>query len=140
MKNFNKRLKILRNERKSTQEEVAKYLNVQRATYSGYERGVIMPPYEKIDALAHYFNVSVEFLMGERAPEKPSADALEILLHLINELLREDSAVTFDGVTLSPRLREILKSNLGVVVKTVDLVLKEGERGGENQRQRSKQE
>ena len=67
MKNlvFSERLRELRKSRGRTQQEIADLLNIRRSTYGEYERGVILPPTDKIQTLAKYFNVTVDWLIGK---------------------------------------------------------------------------
>lgn len=70
-------MKILRDLRKNTgltQEEVAKFLNITRGAYANIEGGKREPDFATISALADYFGVSVDYLLGrenERAGERP---------------------------------------------------------------------
>lgn len=128
MKNFNMRLKALRKEKRRTQDDVAKQLNIKRATYSGYERGVIMPPYDKIDALAKYFGVSVDYLMGENII-KEETDALKTISGLLRELRDEHSGVVIDGVALDKESREFLISSLENSLKMSKHIAKNNKKG-----------
>lgn len=128
MKNFNIRLKALRKEKRRTQDDVAKHLNIKRATYSGYERGVIMPPYEKIDILAKYFGVSVDYLMGEHII-KEETDALKTISGLLRELRDEHSGVIIDGVELDKESREFLISSLESSLKMSKHIAKNNKKG-----------
>lgn len=112
MLDFNKRLKTLRKEKRRTQEDVAKFLKIQRATYSGYERGVIMPPYDKINALAKYFDVTVEYLMGEKPVTQAPTDAVKSLVNLLDELKDETSGVFADGILLDEESRRLIITSL----------------------------
>ena len=112
MLNFNKRLKALRKEKRRTQEDVANFLKIKRATYSGYERGVIMPPYDKINALAKYFDVSVEYLMGEKPVDQVPTDAVKSLVNLLDELKDETSGVFADGILLDEESRKLIITSL----------------------------
>lgn len=47
-----------------TQDEMARLLNVKRATYGEYERGKNLPPIDKLKTIANYFGVSVDYLIG----------------------------------------------------------------------------
>lgn len=58
------RLKKLRNERKITQEELGKIVNVTKVSISGYENGNRNPDTETLQKLADFFNVSTDFLLG----------------------------------------------------------------------------
>lgn len=68
MSEFSERLKQLRDAQGVSQQELADYLDVNKQTISGYERGVRRPAgagarelYEKI---ADFFNVDISYLMG----------------------------------------------------------------------------
>lgn len=64
MNNFGDRLKQLRNKHNLTQQDIAKILNVGRATIAGYETKGKQPDYEKLTKLATYFHVSTDYLLG----------------------------------------------------------------------------
>lgn len=128
------RLKALRYECNETQQDVADVLNVQRATYSAYERGTILPPYDKIKMLADYFEVSVEYLMGEtnfRKPEKPKgspdvdllniSNAVRLLLDSLND---KNAPVNVDGVMLDSMARDMLKNALQNCLNIGDMIAK----------------
>ena len=56
-----KRLQAARKSKKMNQEDVARYLDVKRQTYSAYERGVSVPDSMTLKKLADFFGVSTEF-------------------------------------------------------------------------------
>lgn len=56
-----KRLQTIRKSKKINQEEVARYLDVKRQTYSAYERGVSVPDSLTLKKLADFFEVSTEY-------------------------------------------------------------------------------
>lgn len=58
------RLKEFRKINKLTQEDVAKTLNVSRATYNGYELGKYEPNIESLCILAKLYNTSIDELVG----------------------------------------------------------------------------
>lgn len=58
-----KRLKELRQQKGVSQEEVAKFLNVERTTYTAYESGKSRPV-RYLDKLSSYFNVSSDYILG----------------------------------------------------------------------------
>lgn len=68
MADFAERLRLLRNQKGISQQELADYLDVNKQTISGYERGVRRPAGENsleiYEKLADYFNVDTSFLMG----------------------------------------------------------------------------
>lgn len=61
---FAHRLRLLRNDRKLRQEDVAKAVNISSRTYSNYERAYRMPDLRILSSLADYYNVSTDFLLG----------------------------------------------------------------------------
>lgn len=64
MSNFSLRMKELRKERKMTQQELADAFSVRVRTYQGYEYGDSYPEVAKLIALADYFDVSLDYLVG----------------------------------------------------------------------------
>lgn len=68
MATFAERLSFLRRRRGISQQELADYLNVNKQTISGYERGVRRPSgehaIEVFEMLADYFNVDIAYLLG----------------------------------------------------------------------------
>ena len=61
---FGERLKELRNEKKMTQSDVGKIINVSKASVSLYEKNERTPDQDSIKKLASYFNVSTDFCLG----------------------------------------------------------------------------
>lgn len=61
---FAKRLKLLRENRGISQEELARSLSVAPSTISMYEQGKREPDHNKLRALAEYFSVSIDYLLG----------------------------------------------------------------------------
>lgn len=64
MKVFSQRLIALRKERQLTQADVAKAIHKTRSTVSGYETEGKEPDYDMLCALAQFFSVSVDYLLG----------------------------------------------------------------------------
>jgi len=64
MQSFSNRLIALRKERDLTQAECAKANHIQRSTYSGYETENKEPNYEMLCALADFFGVTTDYLLG----------------------------------------------------------------------------
>lgn len=61
---FSERLKRLRMEKSITQKELADRLHISRSTIAGYESLGKEPDGEKLCALADFFGVSVDYLLG----------------------------------------------------------------------------
>jgi len=64
MPSFPDRLKELRKAKGVTQKHMAELLSLTERTYRHYEAGGIDPPTSKMETLADYFGVSVDYLLG----------------------------------------------------------------------------
>ncbi len=58
------RLKELRQKKGVTQTQVADYLGLKLRAYQYYESGEHRPEYEKLMALADFFEVTTDYLLG----------------------------------------------------------------------------
>ncbi len=58
------RIRDLREDRDITQKEIAAYLHVKQNTYSQYENGQRQLPIECLIALAKFYSVSTDYLLG----------------------------------------------------------------------------
>lgn len=61
--NFANTLKNLREVNNVTQEQLAEYLKVTRPTIAGYETKSRQPDYERLQKIADYFQVSIDYLV-----------------------------------------------------------------------------
>lgn len=64
MKTFNEHLRSIRKEKSYTQRQVAKGIGVTERNYQYYESGEREPSMSTLIALAEYFNVSLDYLVG----------------------------------------------------------------------------
>ncbi len=60
---FGPNIKLLRNRRNRSQEEVSAGLDVKRSSWSGYENGTAEPPFELLLKVSEYFKVSIDKLL-----------------------------------------------------------------------------
>ncbi len=77
------RLFDLRTEEGLTQKQLANILFLNKHCISSYERGRSQPSNDTLVAIADYFNVSVDYLLGrteDRYPYKPSERYLRLPL------------------------------------------------------------
>ncbi len=58
------RLKDIREDRDITQQQIADYLHVKQNTYSQYESGKRQLPVDIVIALAQYYGVTTDYLLG----------------------------------------------------------------------------
>lgn len=65
MANFSDRLKELRKSSELTIRELAEYLGVAKSTINMYERGKREPAFATLEAIADYFNVDMDYLLGK---------------------------------------------------------------------------
>jgi len=61
---FSERLKELRSSRNLTQKQIYEAVGLSQLGYQRYEYGTREPAYQKLIALADYFNVSLDYLVG----------------------------------------------------------------------------
>ena len=78
--NFGEILMQLRQERHLSQAELGNVIFVSGGTISNYEKGVHYPDVEKLVALAEYFGVSIDYLLG-RSRSRLSPDVFDQTLH-----------------------------------------------------------
>ena len=86
------RLVKLRKEKRKTQDEIAKIIGVTRPAYTAYERGNRTPDYDILEALADYFEVSTDYLLGRTDQVKDNSSTVNEgfdSLYEINTLLRK---------------------------------------------------
>lgn len=57
------RLKEIREDRDLRQCDVAKALNITQVVYSRYETGARLIPIDKLDELANFYDVSIDYLL-----------------------------------------------------------------------------
>lgn len=61
---FNEHLKQLRQSHSVTQKQLAEFIGASERGIQNYEIGVRKPTYDVLIALADYFNVSLDYLVG----------------------------------------------------------------------------
>lgn len=64
-------LKLLREEKDLTQDDLARILNVKRQTYSAWERNVSSPGIDTVVFLANFYEVSTDFMLGKTSIRTP---------------------------------------------------------------------
>ncbi|MDD5795846.1 MAG: helix-turn-helix transcriptional regulator [Oscillospiraceae bacterium] len=85
-----KRLSELRKEKGVKQDEIAKLLNVERATVANYETGKRAPNYETIIKLADYYGVSCDYILrGVKSEFAEFNSTTGLMQEAIDELERE---------------------------------------------------
>lgn len=64
-------IRSIRIDRGYTQKQIAEYLGISQNTYSQYEVGVLNYPVDAIVALAEFYGVSTDYLLGRTTVKDP---------------------------------------------------------------------
>lgn len=64
MSNLSERLRSCRKSKNKTQKDIATLLNISERAYQHYELNDREPPLSNIIAIADYFDVSIDYLVG----------------------------------------------------------------------------
>ena len=82
-------LKKLRMERNLTQAQLGEILGVQGQTVLNWENDLSSPCLDLVIKIAHFFNVSVSYLIGEEDYYTPADYAAELLISFTPEEIRK---------------------------------------------------
>lgn len=74
---FGDKLRLLREEKKLSQKEMAEFLQITRQAYNYYENDKRSPDYDTLRNIANYFNVSTDYLLGQNT--EPANQVTEAL-------------------------------------------------------------
>ncbi len=132
MSTFSIRLKELRKRNRETQEDISKIIGIQRTTFSGYERGILLPQYETLQILANHYHVSLDYLVGKSNSENYDIkgedtipDVYEQLMVISNELLSDTSVVKCKGRILSNDEKRAIELFVESAARYIDALVKE---------------
>lgn len=114
------RIKSLRKEKGLLQRELAKNLGMTQQTISLYESGHREPDWKTLNKIAEYFNVSVDFLLGN-TDEPRSADKVKEALSDYPELLAfwEEQMGREEVQLFVKQLRELSPNTIINMVKAI---------------------
>lgn len=96
MAKFNERLKLLRQEAALSQQDFAKQLGTSKSSINMYERGEREPGIDTLEAIADYFNVDMDYLLGKSDHRSKSAWLEEIDKSVDLESLR--SQIKYENI------------------------------------------
>ena len=68
---YQNRLRDLREDRDLKQKDLADLLKIHQTTYSDYELGRLNIPISVLHALADFYNVSIDYLLGRTNEKQP---------------------------------------------------------------------
>ena len=66
MSKFSERLRFLRNKSSISQQNLADIIGISKSSINMYERGEREPGLDTLEAIADYFNVDMDYLMGRQ--------------------------------------------------------------------------
>lgn len=110
---------------------VCKETGLTTATISNWKAGRYTPKNDKMQKIADFFGVNIEYLMTGKEKEKiepklNSKDEKDIAKALDETLeqLDSDDGLMFDGEALDPKTRELLKLSLENAIRTAKITAK----------------
>ncbi|ERM18973.1 XRE family transcriptional regulator [Brevibacillus laterosporus PE36] len=118
---FKKRLKELRAEKMITQEELAKALDIPESTIRRLESSDSLPRHERLEKIADFFNVSVDYLLG-RDNDKTNTDSTDPFASVMNDpaLSEEDKNILNLIRNLPPNKKHLVKELLEAFKSEID--------------------
>ena len=119
MVDISNRIKFLREKEGLNQKEFAKKMNISRSTASMYESGKNTPPDDIKIAMAKYFNVSLDYLMGltnDPTPSKQMTDDFANILEEIDFVLENTPSLMLHGDVMDDETRELLQASLKMAI------------------------
>lgn len=131
--------KKLRLQNNLTQDQLAQVLSVGRPTIAGYETKGKQPDYDKLVKLANYFNVSIDYLLGNTQNSYSSTSQLSIgtaiestslynenlvqidleLKALVNKLTVDHPSILFNGTSLNEATIIALRDSLTNIINMI---------------------
>lgn len=117
------RLKQLRTKRGMSQSELGKIIGVSPSTIGMYEQERRLPEVPTLKRLASFFNVSVDYLLG---------NDITVPTNDMNQFLSQ-AQIIFDGnaVNLSDKDRDILEQSLKIAFMAIEKQREGGNNGNE---------
>lgn len=86
---LSEQLKKLRRQKKLTQEQVANYLHVSTSTYGLWEQGRNEPDIKRLQELADFFGVTVDYLLGRESLTSTQEQTIKNTLERLEKLTQQ---------------------------------------------------
>ncbi len=122
-----KRLKKLRTDKKLTQAELGKIINVTKVSISGYESGGRTPDTDNLKRLADYFGVTSDYLLGRSDdPELTEKDEKDVAKRWkqFKEEIENTDGLSFDGEPMSKEAKESLAESMDYIFRNTKKINK----------------
>lgn len=121
----------LRDETGVRDADVSKSTGITKSTFSDWKSGRSTPKQDKLQKIADYFGVSLEYLMTGKAAEqkepqlkpKDERDISKTLNETLAQLDNQDNLM-FDGEALDDETKELLKISLENALRTAKITAK----------------
>lgn len=104
---FYNRLTALRQDKRISQNELAKKTGLTRQAISLYETGKREPNLAVINRLADFFNVSVDYLLGRT--DDPHNAEKKVIKEKTADLADDETIFTYEGKEIPPEDLEYMK-------------------------------
>ena len=114
---------------------VGKATNIPASTFSDWKKGKSKPKQDKLQKIADYFGVTVDYLMTgkeeikEKAPELTARDERDIskdIERIMSKLSAgEDGPASYDGQELDPEAAELFRDELEIALRRLKIINKE---------------
>ena len=115
--------------------KVAKATGVTTTTLTNWKQGKYTPKQDKLQKIADYFGVTLDYLMTgkeepkEKAPELTARDERDIAKDLNNIMEKltsgEAGPASYDGEPLDPEAAALFKDELEIALRRLKLINKE---------------
>lgn len=121
----------LRDERGCKDADVARETGITKSTFTDWKNGRSSPKQDKLQKIANFFGVSLDYLRTGVIPEeniiltkKDERDIANDLEAALNKL-SGDSALMFDGEPLDDETRELLRASLANQFRMAKIIAKQ---------------
>ena len=115
--------------------DVVKATKITKSTFSDWKNGRSNPKLDKLQKIADYFGVTVEYLMTgkeepkEKSPELTARDERDIAKDLNNIMEKltsgEAGPASYNGEPLDPEAAALFKDELEIALRRLKLINKE---------------
>ena len=119
----------------ATAYQVAKATGISTASLTNWKKGRYTPKQDKLQKIADYFGVTVEYLMTgknepkEKVPELTARDERDIakdLENIMNKLSAGESGpASYNGEDLDPEAADLFRDELEIALRRLKLINKE---------------
>ena len=108
MSRFSERFKSLRLSRHLSQQELANQLgSISKSSVNMYERGEREPSFETLEAIADYFNVDMDYLLGNSDNPNKYGDLMAYLNEEYRRTIRTGSSTDIQNEKIKSNLSNI---------------------------------